>query len=98
MVKQHVRAMQVKGGVVTIDDSIFEKPYTDENELVCWHYDHAKERTVKGINVLNVLNDVWFAAAENMRFGKLDLAKAFIMALKANRKVALTLADKQSGC
>ncbi|MEJ7709433.1 MAG: hypothetical protein WKF84_06135 [Pyrinomonadaceae bacterium] len=27
-----------------IDDSVEEKPYTDENEIVCWHYDHSKER------------------------------------------------------
>ena len=30
-----------------------EKPYTDENDLICWHYDHSQNRTVKGINLLN---------------------------------------------
>ena len=30
-----------------------EKPYTDENDLICWHYDHSQSRTVKGINLLN---------------------------------------------
>ena len=29
-----------------------------------------------------MLNDLWFASAENMHFVKLDLAKEFIMALK----------------
>ena len=24
----------------------------DENEIVCWHYDHTKGRNVKGINLL----------------------------------------------
>ncbi|MEJ7713696.1 MAG: hypothetical protein WKF84_28570 [Pyrinomonadaceae bacterium] len=33
-----------------VDDSIEEKPYTDENDIVCWHYDHSKDRHVKGIN------------------------------------------------
>lgn len=155
MVKPHVRSIQCEDGVIIIDDSILEKPYTDENEIICWHYDHAKGRTVKGINFITslyateevslpvtfrlvakteryidkkgkpkrrsavtknehyremlqqsvrnqipfqyVLNDLWFASAENMRFVKLDLKKEFIMALKSNRKVALSAEDKQNG-
>jgi hypothetical protein len=155
MVKPHVRSMQREDGVISIDDSILEKPYTDENEIICWHYDHAKGCTVKGINFLttlytvdeislpvafrlvaktelyidkegkqkrrsaitkneqyramlqqsvknqipfrHVLNDIWFASAENMCFVKLDLEKEFIMALKSNRKVALSVQDKQHG-
>jgi hypothetical protein len=155
MVKPQVRSMQREDGVMIIDDSIVEKPYTDENEIVCWHYDHAKGRTLKGIDFITslyvvdevslpvtfrlvaktepyidkqgrqkrrspvtknehyrsmlqhsvwnqipfryVLNDLWFASAENMRFVKLDLGKEFIMALKSNRKVALSAEDKQQG-
>jgi hypothetical protein len=155
MVKPHVRSVQCEDGVIIVDDSIVEKPYTDENEIVCWHYDHAKGRTVKGINFITslyvvddvslpvtfrlvaktepyidkqgkprrrsavtknehyramlqqcvqnqipfryVLNDLWFASAENMRFVQLDLEKEFIMALKANRKVALSAEDKWHG-
>ncbi len=41
--------------MIIIDDSIEEKPYTDENEIVCWHYDHSKERNVKGINFVTSL-------------------------------------------
>ena len=44
-----------------------------------------------------VLNDLWFASAENMRFVKLDLKKEFVMALKRNRKVALSAEDKANG-
>ena len=44
-----------------------------------------------------VLNDAWFASAENMKFVKVELEKEFIMALKSNRKVALSLSDKQQG-
>ena len=36
-----------------IDDTIEEKPYTDESELLlCWHYEHSKGRSVKGINLI----------------------------------------------
>ena len=156
VVKPHVRAIQRHDGVLILDDSIAEKPYTDENDLVCWHYDHAKDRTVKGINFLTalyhvaavslpvgitliaktehytdkkdgkqkrrspigkneyyrtmiqqavmnqipfryVLNDVWFASAENMRFVKQTVERDFIMPLNANRKVALSDDAKRQG-
>jgi len=155
-VKPHVRGLQGPDGVVIIDDSIAAKPYTDENDLVCWHYDHTQGRHVKGINFVTalyhrqnvslpvgfalvtktetyvdpkteqlqrrsavsknelyrtllrqavhnqlpfayVLNDVWYASAENMRFIKHELHKEFVMPLKANRKMALSPADKRSG-
>jgi hypothetical protein len=54
-VKSFVREVQSAQGVLIIDDSIEEKPYTDENDIVCWHYDHAKDRTLKGINFLTAL-------------------------------------------
>ena len=44
-----------------------------------------------------VLNDIWFASAENMKFVKNTLKKDFIMPLKANRKVAVSLSAKQEG-
>lgn len=46
---------QEKGGVFIVDDTIEEKPYTDENDTVCWHYSHAKGRCLKGINILSGL-------------------------------------------
>lgn len=156
VVKPLVRAVEQDDGVLIIDDSIEEKPSTDENELISWHYDHSKDRTVKGINFLTalyhasevslpvafdlvtktvqytdpkskkikrrsaltkneryrmllrvathnqvrfkyVLNDVWFASAENMKFIKHALHKEFVMPLKENRKVALSLEQKQIG-
>jgi len=54
-VKPFVREVQSGAGVLIIDDSIEEKPYTDENDLVCWHYDHSKDRLLKGINFLTAL-------------------------------------------
>ena len=156
LAKPYVRQIQNEEGALIVDDSISEKPSTDENDIVCWHYDHSTDRQVKGINFMTalyhsqgvslpvgftlvakseiyfdpkdgkakrhspigkndyyrtmlqqavdnqipfryVLNDVWYASAENMRFVKQLLHKDFIMPLKANRKVALSLADKQAG-
>jgi hypothetical protein len=54
-VKPLVREVQSEAGVLIIDDSIEEKPYTDENDIVCWHYDHSKDRMLKGINCLTAL-------------------------------------------
>src|SRR5689334_823594 len=50
--KPLLRQVEHDEGVLIIDDSIEQKPYTDENELICWHYDHALGRNVKGLNFL----------------------------------------------
>jgi hypothetical protein len=156
VVKPFVRQIERDDAVLIIDDSIEEKPYTDENDLVCWHFDHSKQRNVKGINFLTVLycaeqaslpiafdlvakteryvdaksgkdkrrsqmtknaryrmlllvcahnqlrfgyvlNDVWYASSDNMMFVVHTLKKHFVMPLKENRKVALSLANKQQG-
>ena len=44
-----------------------------------------------------VLTDIWFSSAENMSFIKKELKKDFIMAIKSNRQVALSLEDKLQG-
>jgi len=156
VVKRYVRQVQADDGVLIVDDSISEKPYTDENDIICWHYDHSSGSTVKGINFVTalyhaddvslpvnyhlvqktegytdqktgqekrrspvtkneiyrqllkqvvqnqvpfryVLNDVWYASADNMMFVKHDLKRDFIMPLKTNRKLTLSLADKKQG-
>jgi hypothetical protein len=48
-------AIKSDGGVLAIDDTIEEKPYTDENDIIAWHFDHAKKRKVKGINFVTSL-------------------------------------------
>ncbi len=154
--KPFVRQIESDSGVIVIDDSIEEKEYTDENELICWHWDHSKGRNVKGINFLSalyvtdqgalpvafdlvakaeayvdektgnlrrkssiskneryrsllrvvvhnqikfryVINDSWYASADNMKMIKRDLDKEFVMPLKSNRKVALSKEQKTSG-
>src|SRR5215210_4248378 len=58
LVKPLVRELEGEEGVLIIDDTIEEKPYTDESELVCWHYDHSKGRNLKGMNLLSALYQV----------------------------------------
>jgi hypothetical protein len=134
--------------VICFDDSIEEKRYTDESELMSYHFDHTINRAVKGVNFLTalintkgvslpcavefvkkdktitdvktgkskrissktknemyremlrscdrninfdyVLNDSWYSSVENMQLVKEELKCNFIMALKSNRKVALS--------
>jgi hypothetical protein len=45
----------------------------------------------------DVLTDVWFASAENMCLIRHEVDKHFVMPLKTNRKVALSLPEKQQG-
>jgi hypothetical protein len=53
--KPHVRKIEKENGFMIVDDSIAEKPYTDENDIICWHYDHSKQRNIKGINFVTCL-------------------------------------------
>jgi hypothetical protein len=50
--KPLLRQIENPQGVLIIDDSIEEKPYTDENELICWHWDHSKNAHIKGLQFL----------------------------------------------
>ena len=52
-IKPVVRQVERDEAAVLVDDTIEEKPYTDESELVSWHYDHSQSRSVKGINLVN---------------------------------------------
>ncbi len=58
LVKPVVRQSGSSQGVLILDDSIEEKPYTDENEIIAWHWDHSKNRAVKGINFISALYQV----------------------------------------
>lgn len=154
MAKPMCEEIEDENGVLIIDDSIEAKPYTASNELICWHYDHTVNRSVKGVNFVSaiydnwemslpigvcfvkkdisyvdkngktkqkssiskqehfrslvkhgsqnlrfryVLNDSWFACSENMKFVVEHCGRDFIMAMKENRKVALSKEDKAIG-
>ena len=62
LVKPLARQVESEEGVLIVDDTVEPKPYTvepkpytEESERVCWHWDHAQERAVKGINLLSAL-------------------------------------------
>lgn len=56
LVKKEVRRNEDStGGVLIFDDTVEEKSYTDENEVIAWHYSHAKGGVVKGLNILTSL-------------------------------------------
>ena len=154
--KPLLRQVESAAGVLIIDDSIEEKPYTDENELICWHWDHSQDRAVKGLQFLTafyatqqlklplafdlvtktetsvdpktgktkrrstisknararmllhicvhnqvqftyVLSDLWYAAADNMKYIHHVLRKHFVLPLKENRKLAVRREDQQKG-
>jgi len=57
-IKSIVRQIEHPAGVIKIDDTIEHKPHSTENDIICWHYDHSKkgkDKTVKGINIVNFL-------------------------------------------
>ncbi len=54
-VKPLVRKVESASGVLIVDDSIEEKAYTDENDIICWHWEHSKGRSVKGINFVTAM-------------------------------------------
>lgn len=54
-IKPIVRRIEHEDGVIKIDDTLEEKPHSTENEIICWHWDHSKNRNIKGINLLNFL-------------------------------------------
>jgi len=55
VVKPVIRQIESEDGVLCLDDTIEEKPYTDENDIIAWHFDHTFGRNVKGVNILNLV-------------------------------------------
>ncbi len=54
-VKPYVRHVETDAGVLILDDTLEEKPKTDENEVVAWYFDHSQGKSVKGINLVSAL-------------------------------------------
>ena len=42
LIKPSVRQIEKTDGVISIDDTLEEKPHSTENELIAWHFDHTK--------------------------------------------------------
>jgi len=53
--KKNIREIEDDSGVLIFDDTVQEKAHSKENDLICWHFDHTVNRSVKGINLLNCL-------------------------------------------
>lgn len=51
-IKPSIRQLQSTNGIISVDDTIENKPHSEENELISWHWDHTQERSVKGINIV----------------------------------------------
>ena len=49
-VKPTIRPVESAEGYLVFEDTLIEKPWRDENELIGWPYDHSKGRNVKGLN------------------------------------------------
>jgi hypothetical protein len=54
-VKRKVREVETEDALLIFDDSVEEKKYTDENDLICWHWDHSINKSVKGVNQLSLI-------------------------------------------
>ena len=53
--KKDIRKIECDSGVLVFDDTVQEKAHSQENDIICWHFDHTVHRSVKGINILNCL-------------------------------------------
>jgi hypothetical protein len=54
IVKSEIRiAENQEKAILIVDDTIIEKPYSEENDIICYHFDHKTGNSVKGINLLN---------------------------------------------
>jgi hypothetical protein len=51
-IHQYFSCLRLKRLHSEIVKDIVSKSYTDENDMICWHWDHSKNRNEKGINLL----------------------------------------------
>lgn len=63
-IKPLVRKVEQPDGILIVDDFVMEKPHSQENEIIAYHYSHLKGRSVKGINAIHLLYSVTFEGQE----------------------------------
>ena len=44
--KKDIREIEDDSGVLIFDDTVQEKAHSQENDLICWHFDHTVNRSV----------------------------------------------------
>jgi hypothetical protein len=71
--KPIVRQIESDEGLLMLDDSLSEKPYTDANGLICPHFDHSSGTFVNGINFVSLLYFVSCSIATKVFKCRLDL-------------------------
>ena len=54
-VKSTVREVESEDACLIFDDTIQEKKWTKESDIMCWHFDHTVGKSVRGINMLSAL-------------------------------------------
>jgi len=66
LAKPLVRHIESPDGVLIVDDSVEQKPYSTENGTIEWHYDHSVGRVVKGLNFITAF---YSSPLEGVRYG-----------------------------
>ncbi len=72
-VKSDVRRHESQEACLIFDDTIISKPYRDENEIICWHWNHSKSLHENGINLLTA----FYHIQSQDSLEPLDIAIAF---------------------
>jgi hypothetical protein len=78
-VKPTIRKIESEDGCLIFDDTIQEKKWTDESNIMCWHFDHTVGKSVRGVNMLNALYyssgvsiPVAFEIIEKFQYSEID--------------------------
>lgn len=66
-IKKTVRQIEsAEDGTICIDDTIEEKPHSEENELIAWHHDHSKKGVDKMVKGIQILTFTYVSEARNL--------------------------------
>ena len=98
----HSRGMSIPVGVkfITKDIEVIDANGKKKNKSSVSKHEHFRSLVrMAAINLdfKYVLADSWFSCSDNMKFITQQCGLDFIMAIKENRKVALSLQDKEEG-
>jgi hypothetical protein len=90
-VKSTIREIKSNDACLIFDDTVQEKKWTDESEMMCYHFDHTVGKSVCGINMLNALyysNDVSIPVA--FEIIKKPIQFSYIRTKQRKRKAEIT--------
>ena len=55
IIKPEIRRIQKQNAMIAIDDFLIEKPYSNENGVIAFYFDHVTGKYVKAINVVDAV-------------------------------------------